>query len=132
MKRTHVIAAALVAALIAPVTPASAFARDADGSRMQARPIALNSAARDRLAPPSDAVDWRYFRLTEAHDVTVAVEGTPKSVALSITLTDAMGKSLVRGRTSNGSYTTRRRLDPGLYYLSVSATAAASYEISVR
>lgn len=132
MKRLHLIAAALVCALLVPVSSTDALGRDADGSRMQARPLSLGSTATDRLTPPRDAVDWRYVRLKQAGDTTVSVQSKPSNVTVRVSITNAMGKSITRGSTSNGSYTTRRRLDPGLYYISVAAGSAASYSLTVK
>lgn len=132
MKRSLFIVGAVALALLIPVAPLAAFGRDTDGSRMQARPMALDSSVSDRLAPPNDAVDWRYLRLSDARDVTLTVDAVPPSVSVEVNITNAMGKSIARGRTADGKFTTRRRLDPGLYYISVSASRPASYQLSVR
>lgn len=132
MKRLHLIAATLLCALIVPVGSSEALGRDSDGSRMQARPLVFGSSASDRLSPPRDAVDWRYIRLKEGSDVTLSLEAKPANVNVRVSLTDAMGKSITRGSTSGGKFTTRRQLDPGLYYISVAAGSAVSYSLSVR
>lgn len=133
MKRPHIIATALLGAtLLMPVASLSAFGRDSDGSRMQARPLTFKASASDRLSPPNDAVDWRYVRLSDAHDVTLTVDSKPVGIAVEVTLTDAMGKTIARGRSSDGKYSTHRRLDPGLYYIAVSANRAVSYTLTVR
>jgi hypothetical protein len=110
----------------------AAFGRDADGSRMQARPHKLGTSSTDHLSPPKDSVDWRYVRLPKSQDVTFSVKSRPPSASLRISITNAMGRNVFEGSTQRGSFTTRRRLDPGLYYVSVSSNTAASYTISIR
>lgn len=123
----------LLLGLSLPAIDVAAFGRDTDGSRMQARPISAGSSDDDRLSPPNDSIDWRYFRLSDASDITVTVTGAPKGVSLDIVLTDAMGKTITRGSTGkSGTFRTQRRFDPGLYYVSVSASSTVSYKITVR
>ena len=134
MKRVHQISLAMFTMLLAsaPMHVADALGRDSDGSRMQARPMEVGESATDRLAPPSDAIDWRYVRVSSADDVTLNVKADPAGVKVEVMITDAMGKSMTRGKTRDGNYTTRRRLEPGLYYIAVSAPRAARYSISLR
>lgn len=132
MKRVHAIAALFaVAGLLAP-TSLFGSGRDSDGSRMQARPIALNATASDRLSPPGDPVDWRYVRLTSTHDLRVTVTTQPASSVANVTVTDAMGKSIERGQTRNGSFEARHNVDPGLYYIAVASSRPLQYTITVR
>lgn len=98
---------------------------------MQARPHRLGESARDELSPPADNVDWRYIRLGDAADVTIELS-TNSGASVRVTLTDAMGKSIAGASTTDGKFTTRRRLDPGLYYIAVSSKSAVSYSLSVR
>jgi len=132
MSRHRKIVAAVL--LLGLLGGSSAFAsgRDSDGSRMQARPHEPGERAQDQLSPPSDNVDWRYFRLSEASDVTIEVDANPGSAAVKVTITDAMGKSITSVVTSDGKVTTRRRLDPGLYYVAVSCTTSVAYTLSIR
>lgn len=130
MKSTRIVLACLTT--LAFATTAYANGRDPDGSRMQARPIAMGATAEDRLSPPGDSIDWRYVRLADAADVTFTLAATPSNVTLRFTLTDARGNAVIRESSSRGALTVRRSLDPGLYYLSVSAGAAASYKLTVR
>ncbi len=132
MKHRHLIVIVLLGILTFPAATTSALARDSDGSRMQARPLAVGASASDRLSPPNDAVDWRYIRLAAAEDVTLTVDTTPANAVVDVTLTDAMGKSIARGKSSGGTYTSRRRLDPGLYYIAVSSSADVAYRIAVQ
>lgn len=132
MKHRIVVIAALLGTLVFPTASTNALGRDADGSRMQARPLTPGSSENDRLSPPNDAVDWRYFRLSSSADVTITVETTPGTLSVDVTLTDAMGKSISRGKTAGGTYTSRRRMDPGLYYLAISAARPVAYRVGIR
>lgn len=131
MKRT-LLSLLMLAATLVWTSDLSAFGRDADGSRMQARPHKLGASSSDRLSPPKDSIDWRYVRLSKSDDVSFSVKSKPATHGVRITITDAMGKRIAGGTTQNGSFDTRRRLDPGLYYVSVSSSAAVSYTISIR
>ena len=132
MKRSRIPALALLAVLLVWTSNSAASGRDSDGSRMQARPHSLGSSDSDRLSPPNDAVDWRYLRLKEAKTVELSVSVTPPEASVDVVMTNAMGKSLYRGKTSGGSLSTSRRLDPGLYYVSVSSSRSVSYTISLK
>ena len=105
--------------------------RDADGSRMQAREQKLGASATDRLAPPGDAVDWRYVRVTKDQDLEIRLT-TKGDRAARVQVTNAVGKPIMEGATQKGQLTLTRRVDPGLYYFAVSATAPVEYSISVR
>jgi len=111
---------------------AMAANRDTDGSRMQARFMKVGSVERDRLAPPGDRTDWRAFRLKDAKSVSVSVRTKPANRRVSVTLTSPRGQSLGDVATSRGSASMSKKLEPGLYYVSVSAKEAVAYEISIR
>ena len=133
MKRKLVAALGLaVIGIMATSTAIYAYGRDADGSRMQARSHALGSSKADRLNPPTDSVDWRYVRLKAAQKVTVSVTNVPKDVALSLLITDAVGKPVASQRSAKGAVAITRELKPGLYYISVSSNTAVKYTISIR
>lgn len=132
MKRALAIIVGAVLLAAAFSQTASANARDPDGSRMQARQISVGSATRDRLAPPRDSVDWHYFKLSSAREVTISLTGKPGSVTASMRVTNAVGKSVGGSNTQNGSASMTRRLDPGIYYVSVSSSNALSYTLSVK
>ena len=115
MKRVTSILIALAVTLTAVY--ASSNARDADGSRMQARSHDLGDQAVDRLAPPSDVVDWRYVRLKEAGVLQV---------------TSATGTKVFTGSTKKGEFKTSKKLEAGLYYISVASRDAVNYELTVE
>lgn len=134
MKRTRLmIACALVATTaLVGVEDAGAFGRDADGSRMQARSAELGSSYTDTLSPPGDSVDWRYVRISSAAVVTATVRCDPSSSSARITMTDSVGKTIARSSTRDGTGSIKKRLDPGLYYISVSSDANLRYTFSLR
>ncbi len=129
--RHLLLASITLLAVFAAEATAFASGRDADGSRMQARPHDLGSTDKDSLNPPADSVDWRYVRLVSRADVTFELQ-TDASAKLAFTLTDAKGKTVARGTTARGRFQAKRTLDPGLYYISVSGDQSAEYQISVR
>lgn len=134
MTKHSIITAAMVLGLVLLAMPMQlgAMGRDADGSRMQARELALGGTDSDTLSPPSDAVDWRYLRLSDGHRLVVEVSVSPSSVPVSVQLTSAVGDRIASATSSKGKATLSTQLDPGLYYVSVSASAAARYTISLR
>lgn len=107
-------------------------ARDADGSRMQAREHKIGSTASDRLSPPSDTVDWRYVRVAKAHDLAVQLTSKPGDKAVRLQITNAVGKPIMEGATQKGQLSLSRRLDAGLYYIAVSANGPAEYSLTIR
>ena len=134
MTKHGFITAATALGVVVAAMPAQlgAVSRDADGSRMQAREMALGAADSDALSPPSDAVDWRYLRLSEAHRLVVEVNGAPASVPVTVQLTSAVGDRIAQASSSKGRATLSTQLDPGLYYVSVSASADLRYTMSLR
>ena len=127
-------ALALAGAAWLVVTPRTGFAeaRDADGSRMQARSMMLGSSQSDSLAPPRDGVDWRSFKVSGAKAIKISLSHTPASASLSLSLTDARGTSVASASSSAGKVTLAKTLQPGIYYLSVSARARADYTLRVE
>jgi hypothetical protein len=117
--------------LMCIATPLGAHARDADGSRMQASEVALGKSVSDSLSPPRDSVDWRYFRLKSGSDVSIEVSGS-RDVRVKIQLTTATGKMVAETTTAEGKGRLSQKLDPGLYYVSVSAPAATEYKLTIR
>jgi hypothetical protein len=127
-------ACALLAAsalLIAAPSSADGMARDADGSRMQARVQALRTTQQDSLQPPIDRVDWRTFKLANDAAVSVIVRSSPAQIPVQVQLTDGRGNVLVSGGKAGGD-TLRRQLSAGLYYVSVSASARVDYSITIE
>lgn len=113
-------------------TYAFASARDADGSRMQARSFKLGTTQKDHLMPPRDRVDWRSFKLDKAKTVTISVSSKAGKAGLGVSLTDARGKSLGKAAAPKGSAKIQKKLEPGIYYVAVTAKGKAAYSISIR
>ncbi len=106
--------------------------RDADGSRMQAREQKLGTSVKDRLSPPNDTVDWRYVRVTGSHELDIRLVGKPADKSLRVQVTNAVGKPIMEGATKNGQLSLSRKVDPGLYYVAVSANGLAEYTITIK
>ena len=130
MKRVTSILIALAVTLTAVY--ASSNARDADGSRMQARSHDLGDQAVDRLAPPSDVVDWRYIRVKKTKRVGFSVSSTPPEARVTIGVTSATGTKVFTGSTKKGEFKTSKKLEAGLYYISVASRDAVNYELTVE
>ncbi|QDG49902.1 T9SS type A sorting domain-containing protein [Persicimonas caeni] len=109
-----------------------AKSRDSDASRMQARKIGFPSNQSDSLKPPADRVDWSYFKLTEKARVSLTVEFSKAEVGGRVVLTSATGRELAASSQSGSKASLSASLAPGIYYVSVSASKAASYTLSVR
>ncbi len=116
---------------------ATAFstARDSDGSRIKARAIKLGVQVKDKLTPPSDKTDWYYFQIKKAAHISIKVasDSTPPR----FTLSNTAGKSIslrCNKVTSKkiASSVSIEKLNPGIYYLAVSADAATSYSLSIK
>ncbi len=132
MRRALALLAAVLLVASFPSGDATANARDPDGSRMQARQIAVGSSARDQLQPPRDSVDWHYFKLRGAKRVSISLSSAPAGNVAQIRVTNAMGKSVASSATRDGKASIARRLDPGVYYVSVSSPKQVTYTLSVK
>jgi hypothetical protein len=136
--RYEIVRAATCAALIGAAallilgapSRADGMARDADGTRMQARVQGLGSTQQDSLQPPIDRVDWRTFKLANDAPVTITVRAQPAQIPVQVQLTDGRGNVLLSGGKPGGDVL-RRQLTSGLYYVSVGANARVSYSISI-
>lgn len=106
--------------------------RDSDASRMQARKIAFPSSLSDSLAPPADRVDWAYFKLSNAARVSIGVEFAKASIGGRLSLASATGRELASSTEADGKARVRKSLAPGIYYVSVESSKAASYKLSVE
>ena len=126
------LAGTLVGGVLLSSSLAIGEARDADGSRLQARSIKLSSTQRDTLLPPRDSVDWRSFKVTTDGAVLISVSHKPASASVQVSLTDARGSQLGSSSSSNGTASIRKTLKPGVYYISVSSSDKVSYSISVK
>lgn len=133
-KRVSPSARALVASmvLVGLGWPSSASARDADANRMQAQRLELDEPVADSLDPPEDAADWRYFKLVEARVVTVQVTGASADASLRVTLTSATGDSLKESEVPGSGAPIEASLDPGIYYVKVTAQAPTAYQVTLR
>lgn len=127
-----VLTAAIVGATLGVAAQGFAGARDADGSRMQARSMKVGSTQRDSLMPPRDRVDWRSFKLSQGKGVSIAINHKPPKAAVAVRLTDSRGQELGVARTRGGRAVLTRRLEPGIYYISVSSRARVSYSLSLK
>lgn len=107
-------------------------ARDADGSRMQARSHSLGDQATDRLAPPSDRVDWRYVRVKKAANVKFKVNSQPASATVRLAVTSATGKKVLSQSSKKGSLRASKKLQPGLYYVSVGSKESVNYDLTIE
>ena|SRR5690554_4076249 len=121
----------VVAGLLVVGTLAFAQGRDADGTRMQARPIALGATHSDRLSPPQDREDWFFVRVDSAGELRVSVRARPPGASLRLELQGATGDRLSTATTSGGNAEVRQQVNPGIYYVQVSGEEAR-YELSVR
>ncbi|MBA2663684.1 MAG: T9SS type A sorting domain-containing protein [Bradymonadaceae bacterium] len=110
----------------------SAEARDPDGTRMQARKVALGATHATTLAPPTDAADWRYIQLKEGVELTIEVSSEPKTQVVKVTLTTATGDELTAASSQGGRLKITRNLDPGIYYISIQSGDAVSYRMTIR
>lgn len=113
-------------------SPLQARSRDSDASRMQARKIDFPAEHTDKLSPPDDRIDWTYFKLAEARTVTVQVDFDNPAASGKLSLTAATGVEIASSALDAGKARLSRKLDPGVYYVSVQASAASAYTLSVR
>jgi hypothetical protein len=113
--------AATLCLLALPSPDAHAQSRDPDGSRIKARFQALGTTQHDLLKPPADAIDWRTFKITEPIQLRVKVVSEPAKTHVRVELTDGRGRSLAQSSGAGGT-SLSHKLEPGLYYVSVSAS----------
>lgn len=130
--RPPLLALVTIAVCLWLVGDGQAQERDPDGTRMQARRVAVGTTHKDTLAPPSDAADWRYVRLASTADLTIEVSHEPASQRVQVTLTTATGDELTSASSQGGRLKLTRNLDPGIYYISIQASGAVSYRMSIR
>lgn len=128
------IVAALILSLAGLLAPSvlEANTRDSDGSRMQARKIAFPSSHQDSLDPPDDRADWRYFKLTEEASVTMKATFAESPAGAKLRLMDASGDELAATSAQGGKAELSKRVDAGVYYLSVEASSKTDYSLSLR
>ncbi len=109
-----------------------AHGRDANGSRMLARSIAFPSSHDDHLAPPGDAVDWRFFQLSRAANVAIDVSFSARDADGAVHLTGATGRDIASASARGAKVSVTRRLAPGVYYVSVAARTHTGYTLSLH
>lgn len=114
------------------VWQSSAWSRDSDGTRMQARKIDFGVTHDGRISPPNDIVDWRYVQVQEPVRFSMLVTSKPESVALTMRFTSATGEELASARSTNGRLAFSQALQPGIYYFSLSADEPLGYQVSIR
>jgi hypothetical protein len=112
--------------------PVSARSRDADGSRLQARHVALGDTIKDSLSPPRDREDWRSFRVTEGKSVKLSLSHQPTKGRVTLTLVSSNGGELGRATSREGAASLAQKLKPGVYYVSVASASRVKYSLSVR
>ena len=117
-------------ALCAPLVVAEA--RDADGSRLQASSVSLGSSSRDTLSPPHDRADWRSFKVKATQRVSLSVSSKPAKASVQLSLLDARGNRVASASSADGAASLSSSLEPGLYYVAVSASEKVSYSLNVN
>lgn len=126
-----IVGAGIVVGVLAVATLAVAQGRDADGTRMQARQLAIGATHSDRLSPPADREDWFFVRIDAATDLRVSVRARPSGASLRLELQGATGDRLASATTGEGSAVVSQRVNPGIYYMKVSGDEAR-YDLSVQ
>ena len=125
-------AAVVVFAFSVVAVPHPAQARDPDGSRLKANEQQLGSSHDDTINPPEDRADWRYVQIKEAATVRFSLDTRPEETTATLRITRATGEELDSVKTSEGRATVERQLEPGLYYLEVTAHSQISYTLHVE
>lgn len=120
------------AAVLSASLGAVAYARDADGSRLAARNMALGTTASDTLNPPADAIDWRAIKLTAPKGLGVSLKVKPSGANATVSVTNSRGARVASASNSDGVASIMQKLDAGVYYISVSSTDRIAYRLSVR
>jgi len=111
--------------------PAESTARDSDESRLGATEHPLGTSAEGELAPPEDDVDWRYIKVEEPRTIAFSLEVEPEGKDTTLTLTRATGDELEEVAADTGSAEIETELQPGLYYIQISASSAIEYTLTI-
>lgn len=109
-----------------------AQAKDRDGTRLRAKAVKMAKKISDKLDGAADKADWRYVELREAKVLKISVAATPKTGNIALKVVDANGKPVTTGACKAGVCTLSKELQPGIYYIEVSAGSALAYTIEVN
>lgn len=101
-----------------------------DGTRGEARAVAVDAAIDDRVSTDQgDGTDWKKFELDDAAKVTVRFWWDEPGVNVSITLRDELGQKLTAMKHAPGQREEALgpiKLKGGSYFLEIAATGGAS------
>lgn len=115
-----------------PLSAAFAQGRDSDGTRMQARHVEVGSTHRDSLSPPHDRADWRMIRLDQSSNLEIILTVHSGGEA-SLTLTDSSGHRIAGASAKpEKEAALNRRLDAGIYYISVESSESLRYTLQLK
>lgn len=110
---------------------AEAWASETDDSRLGAKRIEIGASQQDTVSPPDDPVDWRYLELETESSVTIELKRRKGEGTLRMTLEKATGEDVDRVDAPEGKASLELTLAPGLYYIKLTADAAASYSLTI-
>jgi hypothetical protein len=113
------------------VWSAKAWAAETDDTRLGAERIKIGASQQDAVSPPDDPVDWRYFELEAESSLTISLKRRKGEGTLRMTLAKATGEDVDRVDAPEGQASLELTLAPGLYYLKLTADAAASYSLTI-
>jgi hypothetical protein len=108
-----------------------AWASETDDSRLGAKRIEIGASQQDAVSPPDDPVDWRYFELEAESSLTISLKRRKGEGTLRMTLAKATGEDVDRVDAPEGQASLELTLAPGLYYIKLTANAAASYSLTI-
>ena len=122
---------AVVSMVTALAWTATAWAAETDDSRLGAQQVELGASTQDALTPPDDSVDWLYFELEAESSVSIELTRRDGDGALRMTLSKATGEDVDRIDAPGGEASLDLTLAPGLYYIKLTADAAAEYMLAL-
>lgn len=126
----------LVGVAVLSVFVGGADETDEDGTRMRAPQIEVPSSHDDELTPPEDTEDWRYIVLEKSKELQVTLEAISEESRLRLRIDRASGDEVFSGETKSRGEAARvtfeQTLEPGIFYLEVSADQTASYRLTLK
>lgn len=125
------VVACLVWSGISYAAAPAAVASETDDTRLGADRIEIGASVRGTMAPPTDSVDWLYFELEEESTLKLGLDRREGDGTLRMNLSKATGEDIGDVDTSGGSGSLELTLAPGLYYIELTADAAATYMLTV-